>query len=754
MSEAVYKLGAVLTLKDVASSMWSRATGNAEKYKSKLGEIEGATKLYEKSWKNIKVGGVMAAAGMGMMAMSKSMIQGSREAGVLKSNLSSLGLSASSIAKINTSAIKMGGTMGIAREEVLKAAYDIKSGIETIDDNAIGSFAESVAKAAVATKGDTAQFASLFGTIYNQNKKLYANLSDQDFGKKIANGLAFAVQKYKTDGAKMQQAIESVSGAAAAAGYDMAEQFNVLGMLQNVMQPGEAGTAFKSFVGKAGKAGKKLGMDFADSHGKLKSTASIMSMLQNRYGAFLDVAEKEEIAKAFGSEESLKLIDNIWGKTGKLKENIDAMRNAKGTQLVDGMAAKNLDNMDTALKGATESWRNLTGVMGGGMSSALQPIVKYLSIGVSKLAEWGAEHPTIMGFVGGFISIGGALTTLIGTIMAAKGALGLYRVSQMASALAQGSANTATKTGIFLQLKNRAAIIKTGIATKANVVKTKVLAGMTVLYNKVIALNTYLSKLNIRSKMKNAAASVWSAAKTGFLTGAIWLKNTAVSVSTALLNSNIVSMAKSGAIAAFSAIKTGLLTSATWAMNAATKAATVGIKLMRLAFLATPVGWIVAGIGLVIAAGVALYKNWDKVKKFASKMWSGIKKIFSGLGKWFSGLFSSLWKKIKGFFSKIGDAWRAVKSWFTGDDGEGKKTGSGALGFSHEKVIGANLNRVSRKYNRRLQTSSKKISMNKNTNVRIDSVVKNMNIRNKRKLPMAEIEKHLQREIERGEATD
>lgn len=63
-------------------------------------------------------------------------------------------------------------------------------------------------------------------------------------------------------------------------------------------------------------------------------------------------------------------------------------------------------------------------------------------------------------------------------------------------------------------------------------------------------------------------------------------------------------------------------------LNAATKlntVATKGLALAQLAFnsvlAACPIGWLIIGISALTVAGVALYRNWDKVKAFFSTMW-------------------------------------------------------------------------------------------------------------------------------------
>ncbi len=52
------------------------------------------------------------------------------------------------------------------------------------------------------------------------------------------------------------------------------------------------------------------------------------------------------------------------------------------------------------------------------------------------------------------------------------------------------------------------------------------------------------------------------------------------------------------------------------------KAAWVGLQLV---FTASPWGAIIAGIGLLIAAGIALWQNWDKVSHFFADIWSNMK---------------------------------------------------------------------------------------------------------------------------------
>lgn len=68
---------------------------------------------------------------------------------------------------------------------------------------------------------------------------------------------------------------------------------------------------------------------------------------------------------------------------------------------------------------------------------------------------------------------------------------------------------------------------------------------------------------------------------------------------------------------------------AQWALNAAMNA--------------SPLGWVATLIGVVVAAGVALYMNWDKVKASAESLWKGIKSAFGKIGDF----VSQIWDGIK-----------------------------------------------------------------------------------------------------------
>ena len=84
------------------------------------------------------------------------------------------------------------------------------------------------------------------------------------------------------------------------------------------------------------------------------------------------------------------------------------------------------------------------------------------------------------------------------------------------------------------------------------------------------------------------------------------------------------------------------------------KALTAAQITLNAVMAANPIGLIVVGIGLLIAAGVALYKNWDVVKDKFVDVWDSIKYHFENITSTIAVLYGSMILGILEGINKVG----------------------------------------------------------------------------------------------------
>ena len=104
--------------------------------------------------------------------------------------------------------------------------------------------------------------------------------------------------------------------------------------------------------------------------------------------------------------------------------------------------------------------------------------------------------------------------------------------------------------------------------------------------------------------------------------------------------------------------------------------------LKAVATMIGPGGLVLAGIAAVVAAGVALYLNWDKIKAKAKQLKEFLKKTWENIKK----TAEKIWKNIT---TAISNAWTAIKTTVSGAIENVKTTVSGAWTKIKSGVSGA-----------------------------------------------------------------
>ena len=134
----------------------------------------------------------------------------------------------------------------------------------------------------------------------------------------------------------------------------------------------------------------------------------------------------------------------------------------------------------------------------------------------------------------------------------------------------------------------------------------------------------------------------------GALKGALELLNSGINW--IVENSDLVIAAVAGVVGAFaafrilSAISTvlGIFNTLMMALRAGTVMATFAQLGLNTAMLANPMTWVAIAIGVLIAAGIALYQNWDVVKEKAQQLWDKTKEVGAGIKTAFTEAFNGV----------------------------------------------------------------------------------------------------------------
>ncbi|MFJ8065834.1 hypothetical protein ACIQYS_14485 [Psychrobacillus sp. NPDC096426] len=126
-------------------------------------------------------------------------------------------------------------------------------------------------------------------------------------------------------------------------------------------------------------------------------------------------------------------------------------------------------------------------------------------------------------------------------------------------------------------------------------------------------------------------------------------------------NWSLISPVIAGVVASIAAYKLGVMaiTTATALWEGVTSAASIATGILNGTLALTPLGWIVLGIGAVVAAGVLLYKNWDKVTEVCKSMGDSLKGVWTDIQIGFSNAWSDIktaaGKSVNFMIDKIND---------------------------------------------------------------------------------------------------
>ena len=425
-------LGVVLSAVDSLSPVLGTATGNLNKLENRISSVSA----------NItKLGTASLVLGTAITAPLKGALDDYQNVAAAQGEIASLGIDDSGIKSITKSAREFSNEFaGTAAPEFIKASYDIKSGISSLSDTAVGEFTKTAAMTAAATKSSTGEMTSLFATGYGIYRKqfedfgastiegwndLSAEEKDIKFGEYFSAGIAGSVKAFKTDGGQMSASMSALGATATNAGVSFAEQLSILGTLQQTMSGSEAATKYKSFLNAAVGASDKLGLSFTDANDKLLSTPEILEKLKEKYGDTLSAMEKDEIKDAFGTDEAVAMIDILYDKTGSLKSGMEELNKttANGTKVTKEMAKAMNKGKEFDLLG--QQMNNVSTLIGGAFAPLALSLSETIGGVVKSVSSWMEENEELSSTIFTGIAIIGGFLTVLGSVGVAVGAVGM-----------------------------------------------------------------------------------------------------------------------------------------------------------------------------------------------------------------------------------------------------------------------------------------------------------------------------------------
>lgn len=317
-------------------------------------------------------------------------------------------------------ALDFSATYGGAATDVVSSTNEIARAIDGLTDSELVAFSKSSNILAKATGSDVKAMGSYISQLYGIFGDEAAKIGKEKWVEQISAQATVTANKFKSSGESLMQAYTNLGSSAKDHGIKTAEQFAVIGNLQNVFEGGLAGTKYAAFLSGAVKAQSKLGLSFLDSQGKMLPMIDILEKIKGKYGE-LNSENLYELQKAFGTKEAAQVINNLLPKIDTLKADIAE---------IDKM--KTLDDAMAISKTVTDSWMRFTAIfqnikiaIGTQILAKLEPVMNRIADMGQEFTNWLRAYKNIARWIGyavgaliGFTGLTAALTLMSGIVSA------------------------------------------------------------------------------------------------------------------------------------------------------------------------------------------------------------------------------------------------------------------------------------------------------------------------------------------------
>ena len=370
------------------------------------------------SMKNIGIGVAgIVGAGVALKSALDPAIEFSRAINEVKA----AGIGASGLEKVEQFALDFSSSFGIASNEVVNSVNEIARAIDGLTDDELISFSKGSNILAKATGSSVQEMGSYLSTMYGIFQQEADRMGKSKWVEMMAGQATLTANMFKSSGESLSQAFTNLMSTGQSKGVELAEQFAVLGNLQSVMPGGMSGTKYAAFLNGVGKASKKLGLDFLDANNRMLPITDILAKIKKSYGDTIDEVEAQQLAKAFGTNDAVQVINYLLPKIDSLKDNIKEIG-----------GVNNLDDAVRVSKITTDSWMRFSAILqnikiaiGVEILKKIEPLFNRMADLGQEFVAWLKTYKNIARWIGyaagaliGFTGLTAALTLMSGIISA------------------------------------------------------------------------------------------------------------------------------------------------------------------------------------------------------------------------------------------------------------------------------------------------------------------------------------------------
>nr|DAY60189.1 MAG TPA: tail tape measure [Caudoviricetes sp.] len=360
--------------------------------KQAQGNVTGFAEKSKEAFMQIG-GGVLALAGTGMAI--KGALMPAIEMYDALNDAAAKGIDDSSLKAVQRDALRFSTTYGASAVEFVQSTESINASIAGLTGNELPKVTKVANTLAFALKSTAAETAEFMGQMFGNFSADANRLGKVEFAEQLAGKMVYMRKTFGTEMAAIKDLMEGARGVGTNYGVGLDEQLAVLGQLQRTLGT-EASSAYEGFMTGAIEGGKKLGLSFTDSTGKMLSMPEMLIKLQGKYGKSLEgnLKAQAELDAAFG--DSSAVVKHLYGNVALLQRNITELGGADGLKRTQEMAQKMVKPWDrfVAILKAIQTVIGLT------LIPVLYPVLNRLADMGQTFARWMQLFPNIARVVG------------------------------------------------------------------------------------------------------------------------------------------------------------------------------------------------------------------------------------------------------------------------------------------------------------------------------------------------------------------